>query len=147
MRQQGGGKIIQISSGLGRVGIPLHTGYCASKFALEGFSEALRYELLPFRIYVSLIEPGPVKTEFGKKLHISYTNDSPYKRFYRSFEYDWWRSPVASSAEEVAKVAYRIATSSSPNLRYTVGVGGRLSSLKNYLPEEFTEFWMRLVFS
>ncbi|MEQ9365384.1 MAG: SDR family NAD(P)-dependent oxidoreductase, partial [Leptospirales bacterium] len=62
LRFAGRGRIIQISSGFGRVGAPLISAYNASKFALEGFSEALRYEMLPFGVFVSLIEPGPVKT-------------------------------------------------------------------------------------
>ncbi|MBI2760198.1 MAG: SDR family oxidoreductase [Chloroflexi bacterium] len=63
MRAQGGGVIINISSILGRRGVPFETAYCASKFALRGFSEALRTEVMADGIDVSTIFPGAVETE------------------------------------------------------------------------------------
>jgi NAD(P)-dependent dehydrogenase (short-subunit alcohol dehydrogenase family) len=63
MRAQGGGVIINISSILGRRGVPFETAYCASKFALRGFSEALRTEVMAEGIDVSTIFPGAVETE------------------------------------------------------------------------------------
>lgn len=64
MRDQGGGRIINISSLGGRMAFPFGGLYSASKFALEGLSDALRMELAPFNIKVSVIEPGPVSTDF-----------------------------------------------------------------------------------
>ena len=64
MRDQGGGRIINISSIGGKMAFPFGGLYSASKFALEGISDALRMELEPFNIKVSVIEPGPVTTEF-----------------------------------------------------------------------------------
>jgi len=58
MRQQGGGRIINVGSLAGRVGVPYRSFYSATKFALEGYSESLSYELRRFNIRVSLIEPG-----------------------------------------------------------------------------------------
>jgi len=58
------GTIVNISSMVGRVGMPLNSVYVASKFALEGFSESIRYELRKFGINVILIEPGIVKSKF-----------------------------------------------------------------------------------
>jgi short-subunit dehydrogenase len=63
MRAQGSGTIINISSLGGVLGLPYLSAYTASKFALEGYSEALRLELLPLGIYVTLVEPGGVRTE------------------------------------------------------------------------------------
>jgi NAD(P)-dependent dehydrogenase (short-subunit alcohol dehydrogenase family) len=57
LRAQGGGRIINISSDSGVIGLPFQSIYCASKHALEGFSEALSHEVAPFRIAVTLIEP------------------------------------------------------------------------------------------
>jgi NAD(P)-dependent dehydrogenase (short-subunit alcohol dehydrogenase family) len=68
MRQQRSGIIINISSMSGLAGIPSQSIYSATKFAVEGMSEALSYELEPFGIKVVLIEPGVINTEFVKDL-------------------------------------------------------------------------------
>jgi NAD(P)-dependent dehydrogenase (short-subunit alcohol dehydrogenase family) len=64
MRRQGGGRIVLMSSIGGVLGIPFQAFYSASKFALEGYGEALAYEVAPFGIHVTLVEPGNVKTDF-----------------------------------------------------------------------------------
>lgn len=64
MRRQGHGRIVQCSSVLGLVAAPFRGAYCASKFALEGLSDAMRIELAGAGIRVSLIEPGPIRTRF-----------------------------------------------------------------------------------
>jgi short-subunit dehydrogenase len=68
MRRQRNGIIINISSISGLVGIPSQSVYVATKFAVEGLSESLSYELEPFGIKIILIEPGPIKTEFVKDI-------------------------------------------------------------------------------
>ena len=86
MRQNRQGKIIQVSSGYGKVGAPLMSAYCASKFALEGYSESLRYELLPFNLFVTLVEPGPVLTNFRDKMGgESDKTNSPYQDIHLAF--------------------------------------------------------------
>jgi NAD(P)-dependent dehydrogenase (short-subunit alcohol dehydrogenase family) len=64
MRRQGGGRVVLISSIGGIVGIPFQAFYSASKFAMEGFGEALAYEVAPYGIEVTLVEPGNVRTDF-----------------------------------------------------------------------------------
>ncbi|MDC0168163.1 SDR family oxidoreductase [Candidatus Nitrosopelagicus sp.] len=64
MRKQGMGNIVNISSIAGRIGFPVSTAYISSKFAIEGLSESLRYELGPFGVNVIIIEPGVIKTNF-----------------------------------------------------------------------------------
>ena len=64
MRKQGTGNIVNISSIAGRIGFPVSTAYISSKFAIEGLSESLRYELGPFGVNVIIIEPGVIKTNF-----------------------------------------------------------------------------------
>ena len=66
MRAQGRGRIVNCSSVLGFVSAPFRGSYCATKFALEAWSDALRMELRKTDIHVSLIEPGPIATEFRK---------------------------------------------------------------------------------
>jgi NAD(P)-dependent dehydrogenase (short-subunit alcohol dehydrogenase family) len=64
MRRQGGGRIVLVSSLGGIIGIPFQSFYSASKFALEGYGESLAYEVAPFNIQVTLVEPGNVRTDF-----------------------------------------------------------------------------------
>ena len=64
MRAQGHGRIVNCSSVLGLVATPYRGAYCASKFAVEAWSDALRMEMVDAGIFVSLIEPGPIVTKF-----------------------------------------------------------------------------------
>jgi NAD(P)-dependent dehydrogenase (short-subunit alcohol dehydrogenase family) len=133
MRKQRHGTIVNISSLAGRIGFPLTSAYVSSKFALEGLSESMAYEVEQFGIKVILIEPGVIKTNFDKNLKIAKkasnnttTNDSnsPYaditeKRiagFKPRFE-------SGSSSIEVAKVILKALTSKNPpsESRYMVG--------------------------
>jgi NAD(P)-dependent dehydrogenase (short-subunit alcohol dehydrogenase family) len=133
MIKQRHGTIVNISSLAGRIGFPLTSAYVSSKFALEGLSESMAYEVEQFGIKVILIEPGVIKTNFDKNLKIAKkasnnttTNDSnsPYaditeKRiagFKPRFE-------SGSSSIEVAKVILKSVTSKNPpsELRFMVG--------------------------
>jgi short-subunit dehydrogenase len=67
MVPRGSGHIVNISSVAGKIGVPNLSGYCASKFAMNGFSESLYYELKPLGIHVSVICPGPVRTGFSRE--------------------------------------------------------------------------------
>ena len=71
MRRQGEGKIVNITSMGGRIAIPLSSSYHGSKFALEGLSESIQYELEPLGIKVILIEPGAVGSNFWKNIKIA----------------------------------------------------------------------------
>lgn len=64
MRKQGNGTIVNISSMVGRFGVPLNAAYVSSKFAIEGLSESISYELAEFGIKIIVIEPGVVQTNF-----------------------------------------------------------------------------------
>ena len=77
MRKQGSGIIVNISSLAGRMGLPGSPAYISSKFALEGLSECLRYELGMFGIKTTLIEPGVVKTRFFDSMKLPETNKDP----------------------------------------------------------------------
>ena len=83
MHQQGYGRVIQISSVLGLVAMPFRGAYIASKFALEGVSDTLRLELKNTNIFVSLIEPGPITSQFRKNSLTLFKNniDSQNSRF------------------------------------------------------------------
>jgi NAD(P)-dependent dehydrogenase (short-subunit alcohol dehydrogenase family) len=81
MRSQGGGRIVLMSSIGGVIGIPFQAFYSASKFALEGLGEALAYEVAPFGIDVTLVEPGNVRTDFtaNRKMAVASTDDAVYR--------------------------------------------------------------------
>ena len=80
MRSQGSGVIVNISSVVGRMGLPGSPAYISAKFALEGLSECLRYELGQFGIKTTLIEPGVIKTNFFKSMKIPESKKDPKYR-------------------------------------------------------------------
>ena len=81
MRKQGSGVIVNISSVVGRMGLPGSSAYISTKFALEGLSECLRYELGMFGVKTTLIEPGVIKTNFLKSMKIPESKTDPkYKQ-------------------------------------------------------------------
>jgi short-subunit dehydrogenase len=81
MSKQGNGIIVNISSMIGRFGVPLNSTYVSSKFALEGLSESISFELKEFGIRVIVIEPGVVQIDFLQNLKLKGTNtDSPYHK-------------------------------------------------------------------
>lgn len=91
MRARGRGHIVQMSSVGGVIGNPGHAAYAMSKFGLEGMSSALAGEVAPFGIRVTLVEPGPFRTEFaGRSMHaataIEAYRDTPAGRLRESLE-------------------------------------------------------------
>jgi NAD(P)-dependent dehydrogenase (short-subunit alcohol dehydrogenase family) len=143
MRKRGNGRIINISSVSGRVGFPILSPYVASKFAVEGFSESLRLELLPFGIYVTLIEPGSFKTEvWGKGLvKKEGWTDSPYYRKLAGMMAEIEKSAQnAGDPREVVDLLVRVIEAKRPKLRYLIGKGvNQYMCLKNVLPWEWIE--------
>ena len=91
MRQQGHGRIIQNSSVLGFVALPYRGAYSASKYAIEGLSDTLRLELADTNIQVSLIEPGPIESQFRKNAQHAFNKyinreDSAHQQQYNAME-------------------------------------------------------------
>src|SRR5918997_5698002 len=125
MRRQKSGTIVNISSGAGRFGLPGASAYVSTKFAVEGLSESMSYELEPFGIKVILIEPGVIKTNIANGMVIaekSQNPNSPYSQIMQkmstSFEH---MLENASSPDVVAKVILKAVTSENPSLRYLAG--------------------------
>ncbi len=80
LRDQGGGRVVLMSSIGGILGIPYQAFYSASKFALEGYAESLAYEVAPFNIHVTLVEPGNFRTDFtAARKKVEATGDDPYR--------------------------------------------------------------------
>lgn len=125
MRIQRSGKIINITSMGGRISIPLSTFYHGSKFALEGVSESLQYELEPFGIKMILIEPGAVGSNFWKSIKIANgatSPNSPYTQLADNMSKTFKKMEEnAMRPSEVAKTILNVVTSDDPQLRYVVG--------------------------
>jgi NAD(P)-dependent dehydrogenase (short-subunit alcohol dehydrogenase family) len=143
MRKQGLGRIINISSGAGRIGYPGGSAYVSSKFALEGLSESMAYEIEQFGIRTVLVEPGFVRTKIGENMAISKkTQDpnSPYSQMMQMMSSNQERMlENGSDADLVASVVAEAATAKEPNLRYLVGkdVQQMMAAKKSMSDEEF----------
>ena len=145
MRKQGSGRIINISSGAGRIGYPGGSAYVSSKFALEGLSESMAYEIEQFGIRTVLVEPGFVRTNFGENIVIAkkaQDPNSPYSQMMMQMKSSSYRRRMienASDADLVASVVVEAATAKEPNLRYLAGkdVQQMVAVKKNMSDEEF----------
>ena len=124
MRKQNNGHIVNISSVAGRIGFPVSPAYISSKFALEGLSESLRFELMPFGINVIIIEPGVIKTNFFNSMKMS--KNSQKESAYNDIT-DRVISGVKMMAEmgthpkEVADTIIKAIKEEKPLPRYIVG--------------------------
>lgn len=153
MRDQGGGRIINVSSLGGRLAFPAGGMYSASKFALEALSDVLRMELEAFNIKVSVIEPGPVKTDFfgvaGDKvdLNVPESGRTLYRAAIKAIkEIEQQTAPMAWSSERVADVIIRALTARNPCPRYVAATAGKtmLFVMTKLMPRELLDiFWKR----
>jgi NAD(P)-dependent dehydrogenase (short-subunit alcohol dehydrogenase family) len=123
MRKQRSGRIINISSGAGRFGYPGGSAYVSTKFALEGLSESMAYELEQFGIKVALIEPGVIRTNFETVIaRKSNDPNSPYSDMMQMMATTFGKMiENGSNADLVARVVVEAATTSNPKLRYLAG--------------------------
>lgn len=138
MRQNGSGLIINVSSTAGLISVPYQSFYSASKYALEAMSEALRMELMPFGIRVSLIEPGDTKTGFtNSRVYVEGSKDSVYKtNFERSVNRMIKDEQSGPPPVGIVKAVKRIIGSSNPPVRQVVGpINKVLAFLKWILPD------------
>ncbi|WP_042148881.1 SDR family NAD(P)-dependent oxidoreductase [Paucisalibacillus sp. EB02] len=130
------GRIVNISSVSGYFGFPGMGPYCSSKFAIEGFSESLRLELLSENIFVSLIEPGSFKTgiwEKGLEIGEGIQEDETLKR--NTFNLAKQASETAGDPFIVANLVRRICDKKNPRFRYRVGKGtNSLWYIKKFIP-------------
>jgi short-subunit dehydrogenase len=124
MRKQRNGTIVNISSMVGRFGVPLNAAYVSSKFALEGLSESISFELDEFGIKVILVEPGVIQTDFFHNLKVR-GNDtkSPYYKLMDkriAFLKAAMKNSVSSS-DQVANTILHAVNSRDPDMRYIIG--------------------------
>jgi NAD(P)-dependent dehydrogenase (short-subunit alcohol dehydrogenase family) len=145
MRRQGSGTIVNISSLAGRIGLPYQGLYSATKFAVEGLTEALRMEVKPFGIKVVLIEPGDFRTGFtANRVHTAASKeDSAYQeRFQRTLKVAESDEEKGSSPERIARLLHRILQKPSPKVRYSTGEASQRAAaiLKGILPSKLFEW-------
>jgi NAD(P)-dependent dehydrogenase (short-subunit alcohol dehydrogenase family) len=146
LRAAGRGRVITISSVGGRIASFGLSGYCATKFALEGFAEALALEVAPFGVRSILVEPGIIKTPHWTVNRGTAAGalraESPYAAMFRRHESIADRRTNASGIlpEHVAKAIHEALTARRPRLRYIVGRPASLAvTLRRHLPETWFE--------
>ena len=125
-REQKSGNIITITSGVGRVTVPLVSTYAASKFALEGFFESLSFELASQNIKVKIIEPGNIATNFEQTTKSNFATDEnliDYSGYLKQMDevFAAIYSGGGSTATNVAEAIFTAATDETTVLRYVVG--------------------------
>ncbi len=126
MRKNNEGRIIQISSVLGFVTMKFRGAYCASKYALESLSDAMRYELADSNIKVSLIEPGPIKSEFRNNVVANFNKAIDKDKSIHADAYNKMESqaenkvPFTLGPEAVLKKVIHALESEKPKARYYV---------------------------
>jgi NAD(P)-dependent dehydrogenase (short-subunit alcohol dehydrogenase family) len=146
MRSRRGGYIVNIGSIAGLIALPYQGVYSASKFALEGLSEALRIEVRPFGIRVVIIEPGDHKTGITQNRHVTQsTYGQSFEAALARTAHDEQNGP---GPEQIARLLYRIVNQPNPRFRHTVGPAAQRASvwLKRLLPNSVVEFGVRHYF-
>lgn len=148
MRRQGSGRIVNVTSVGGRVHEPLGGWYHATKFAVEGLSDCLRMELEPFGIKVSVVQPGAIRTEWGRTAIdtlVTCSGQTPYSAQTRQ------RMAVLRLADStgvgsdpavVAKAIARALEERRPRTRYAVGRGARFLLGYRWLASDRCVDWL-----
>lgn len=141
------GTIVNVSSVVGQIGTPFNGAYVSTKFALEGLSEAMRTELWPFGVRVTVVEPGLYATEFQQnQVRAEEANlpDSPYREYIDKYnERHGTFDRLSKDPIAVAKVIHKIIRSKRPRFRYAVGAESHFGILgKRYLPERLFQFML-----
>ena len=149
MRKQNSGIIVNLSSIVGKMAIPLNSAYVSSKFAVEGFSESIRYELEDFGIKVILIEPGVIKSNFYENIKMAKNSlmdpTSVYQPITQKiFEAFLPMLEYAFPTKIVADAILEAVTSDKPDIRYAVGDDAKsiIEARKKLSDKEF-EKWVK----
>lgn len=124
MREQGAGRIVNISSVAGKVYIPLGAWYIASKHALEGWSDCLRFELKSFGVDVILVEPGLIRTEFGDVANgpmIERSGNSAYSHIVKRMTKGMDDNDRGSPPSVIADTVLKALRAKRPKTRYAAG--------------------------
>ncbi len=151
MRKQGSGIIVNISSVAGKIGFPGSSAYISSKFALEGLSESLRYELGQFGVKIIIIEPGVIKTNLFSSMKIAEPKtDSPYKEITEKVIMGVkMMAELGTHPSEVASTILKAIKETNPRPRYIVGNDAQmfLEAKKAKTDVEFENYLKKELFS
>lgn len=148
--RRGGGRIVNIGSILGRVVTPYSGAYCASKFAIEAFTEALRMELRPWGIPVSVVEPTIIATNIWKETdkHLDTIHSElsgPARELYAAFiirmqQATQAQSRLAAPTDKVVAAIVHALSARRPKTRYPVGPDARaMVFISRFLPDRWRE--------
>jgi short-subunit dehydrogenase len=147
MRARRSGRILNVSSIGGKVTFPFFGAYHGTKYAVEAFSDTLRYELRPFNIAVVVIEPGPIKTNFGDtamKNVSAYTGSAWAHSVEKADAIRQKMERSAAPPEAVAKVIARAIRRRSPSARYVAPFyNGAVFALAAILPQRVWDWTVR----
>ncbi len=157
MRRQRWGKIVNLSSMGGRMTLPGGGFYHATKYAVEAISDALRFEVKGFGIDVIIIEPGPIKTEFGDtaiaRVAALGGPESPYREFLTVLQrqirdaYEGPMGRLAADADAVAKVIETAITTPRPKTRYVITLAAHvMMGLRRWVGDRGWDAVMRTQF-
>jgi NAD(P)-dependent dehydrogenase (short-subunit alcohol dehydrogenase family) len=142
LRVNGGGRVVLISSIGGLIAIPFQSYYSASKFALEGWAEALAYEVAPFNVGVTLVEPGNVRTDFTANRRDAAGSSGPYEAALKHAVAVMERDERnGADPTAVARVVARQLYADTPRRRVSAGKSGERVGLvaKRLLPHRWFE--------
>lgn len=130
-RRQRRGRIVIVSSEAAFAGLPAISPYTASKWAVEGWAEAIAYEVEPFGITVTLIEPGAIRTSIWTSSPRVIPKESPYRPLitHLNAAVDQHVERTARAPEDVARTIAKALEAKRPRFRYTVGPTARLGHL------------------
>ncbi len=148
-RERRSGVIINVTSIAGRMAFPTYTMYASSKWAVEGFSEGLQYELEPFNIRVKLIEPGPIKTDFyDRSPDVATSEITAYDEFVNQILPKMNQAgEKGAPPEAVAQTIYKAAIDPSRRLRYASDFLARTTLLtRKLLPDRILSTIIRSTF-
>lgn len=154
MRAAGRGRIVNVSSMGGRLVFPVGGYYHASKYAVEAISDALRFEVRPFGVHVSIVEPGLIRTGFGgtaaTTLSHSAPGEGPYAGLTAAADAQMeqgYRSRLAAPPEKVAAAIERAVTARRPRIRYVVTPAAKtLVHMRRLLGARAFDAYLRMQF-
>jgi NAD(P)-dependent dehydrogenase (short-subunit alcohol dehydrogenase family) len=144
-RSVNGGNIVNVASMGGRLTIPLYSAYHSTKWAVEGFSESLQFELRQHRIQIKIVEPGAIKTDFYDRSS-QRVRSNAYEPYAEKLLTNMHKTATRSGAnpEKVAATIFKASTDRSERLRFPVGADAKgLLLIRRLVPDRIYSWLIR----